>query len=282
MNQDMIKYNIFFDESEVKSLRVKMNISLMGCLRMPESLYKTPAIQSLTDQLRERSIKLHFTDYHKRQFAMYSKVLKEFFGKNGENIKYLKFNLIAYSKDEYINGHTAFDKSSMKDMEYAKIPERVIYGSIRNISKYKPTEARLFIENSTEYTRIGLNNMLKKQLNVQSLYRNDNFIIKTSLLYPKGKEIGIEITDMILGIISIVIRNGFAVDSTGNVTSKTLFSKKDFIYKHRLLIEPVLENVYYFEMNGLDRLTRRDLIPFWHEFIIRFEEELVFKRKTRR
>ena len=279
MDHDRIKYNIFFDESEVKSLRIKMDISLMGCLRMPESLYKTPAIQALTDQLRDRSIKLHFTDYNNRLFKMYSKVLKEFFGENGENVKYLKFNLISYSKDEYINGHTAFDKVSMKDMEYAKIPERVIYGSIRNISKYKPTEARLFIENSTEYTRIGLHNILKKQLNVQSLYRNDNFVIKTSLLYPKGKEIGIEITDMILGIISIVIRNAVTVDSTGRVISKNLFSKKDFIYKHRVLIESILKNVYYFEMNGLDRLTKRDLIPFWHEFIIRFEQELVLKRE---
>ena len=279
MDHDRIKYNIFFDESEVKSLRIKMDISLMGCLRMPESLYKTPAIQALTDQLRDRSIKLHFTDYNNRLFKMYSKVLKEFFGENGENVKYLKFNLISYSKDEYINGHTAFDKVSMKDMEYAKIPERVIYGSIRNISKYKPTEARLFIENSTEYTRIGLHNILKKQLNVQSLYRNDNFVIKTSLLYPKGKEIGIEITDMILGIISIVIRNAVTVDSTGGVISKNLFSKKDFIYKHRVLIESILKNVYYFEMNGLDRLTKRDLIPFWHEFIIRFEQELVLKRE---
>ena len=42
MTQDMIKYNIFFDESEVKSLRVNMDISLMGCLRIPESLYNTP------------------------------------------------------------------------------------------------------------------------------------------------------------------------------------------------------------------------------------------------
>ena len=279
MDHDRIKYNIFFDESEVKSLRIKMDISLMGCLRMPESLYKTPAIQALTDQLRDRSIKLHFTDYNNRLFKMYSKVLKEFFGENGENVKYLKFNLISYSKDEYINGHTAFDKVSMKDMEYAKIPERVIYGSIRNISKYKPTEARLFIENSTEYTRIGLHNILKKQLNVQSLYRNDNFVIKTSLLYPKGKEIGIEITDMILGIISIVIRNAVTVDSTGRVISKNLFSKKDFIYKHRVLIESILKNVYYFEMNGLDRLTKRDLIPFWHEFIIRFEQEIKKKKK---
>lgn len=97
--------------------------------------------------------------------------------------------MIAYSKDEYINGHTAFDKVSMKDMEYAKIPERVIYGSIRNISKYKPTEARLFIENSTEYTRIGLHDMLKKQLNVQSLYRNDNFVIKLACFILKEKKL---------------------------------------------------------------------------------------------
>ena len=63
MTQDMIKYNIFFDESEVKSLRVNMDISLMGCLRIPESLYNTPKIQSLTAKLRNGSLKLHFAEY---------------------------------------------------------------------------------------------------------------------------------------------------------------------------------------------------------------------------
>ena len=58
-----------------------------------------------------------------------------------------------------------------------------------------------------------------------------------------------------------------------------LILQLSFIYKHRVLIESILKNVYYFEMNGLDRLTKRDLIPFWHEFIIRFEQELVLKRK---
>ena len=42
----------------------------------------------------------------------------------------MKFNIIAYSKDEYISGHTAYNKTTIKNMEYAKIPERVIYGSI--------------------------------------------------------------------------------------------------------------------------------------------------------
>ena len=189
----------------------------------------------------------------------------------------MKFNIIAYSKDEYISGHTAYNKTTIKNMEYAKIPERVIYGSIRNISKYKPTKVKLFIENSTEYSRIGLNKTLEDQLNVQSLYRNDNFVIERAGLYPKGKEIGIEITDMILGIISVIIRNAYADDSNGEILSNNLLGKKRFIYKNRLIIESILENTYYFEMNGLDRLTKRDLFPFWHEFIIRFEQELFLR-----
>lgn len=274
----MIKYNVFFDESEVESLRTNMAISLMGCLRVPGSLYSNPQIQNLTKQLRNGSMKLHFNEYNARFFKTYSQVLKEFFGENGENVKYMKFNLIAYTKDEYINNHTAFTKTSMKRMEHAKIPERVIYGSIRNISKYKPTKVRLYIENSTEYSQFKLHNMLKEQLNVQALYRNDNFVIDTSLLYPKGKEIGIEITDMILGIISIVIRNGSSIDDTGRITSKKLYEKKNLIFKHKDLIESIFRNIYYFEMNGLDRLTRRDFTPFWNEFVIRFEQELMFKR----
>lgn len=278
MNSNKIKYNVFFDESEVKDLQLDMEISLAGCLRAPQSLYSSTEIKSLTDELRRGSMKLHFSEYRKHDLKKYSQALKRFFGENGKNIKYLKFNLIAYTKDEYIRNHTAYSPANMRKMEYAKIPERVIYGSIRNISKYKPTEARLYIENSTEYSKIKLHKLLKEQLNVQSLYRNDNFTIETSLLYPKGKEIGIEMTDLILGIISVVMRNGESVDNTGEIISKRLFDKKKFIYSNKLIIDPILKNVFYFEMNGVDRLTKREFIPFWNEFIIQFEQELMRKK----
>lgn len=76
--------------------------------------------------------------------------MKKVLGDNGEKSKYYKFNVVAFSDNEYVNNHVAYTPSVLSSMVCSKIPERVIYGSLRNISKYKPTEAKFYIEESTE------------------------------------------------------------------------------------------------------------------------------------
>lgn len=68
----------------------------------------------------------------------------------------MKFNIIAYSKDEYISGHTAYNKTTIKNMEYAKIPERVIYGSIRgSVRKMRIYNAKpIFLTNPSFLTTL--------------------------------------------------------------------------------------------------------------------------------
>lgn len=266
-----MKYNVFFDESKAQSDLTNLDITLMGSLLIPRSLYQTSQIQQLNQELRERKIKIHFTDYADRNFKMYTNVLKTFLDNNMH--KYLKFNVLAYSEDEYTKNHVAYTPKILRDMIHSKIPERVIYGSVRNISKYKPTEARLYIENSTEYANIELHKILKKQLNIQALYRNDAYVITDSFLYPKNKEIGIELTDCLLGIISLIMRNPTLYNPDGTIISKTLKAKKKFIYRNADLLEPILTNLHYFELNGVDKLTRRDFTPFFHEFILKYEDE---------
>lgn len=271
VDSSKMKYNVFFDESKAQSDISNLDITLMGSLLIPRTLYEKSDVQKLNQDLRDKQIKIHFTDYKDRNSKMYSDVLKVFL--DNDVHKYLKFNVLAFSENEYTKNHVAYSPSTLREMIYSKIPERVIYGSVRNISKYKPTEARLYIENSTEYAKKELHKLLKKQLNVQALYRNDAYVITESLLYPKNKEIGVELTDCLLGIISLIMRNQSLYNPNGTLTSKTLKAKKKFIYKNKELLEPFLSNIHYFELNGVDKLTRRDFTPFFQEFILKYEAE---------
>lgn len=276
MTVSRFKYNLFFDESKSKDENLGLDISLMGSLLIPATLYNSSEIQSVNQRLQNNEFKIHFTDYtnyRNRQSNIYSDVLKQVLGENGSKTKYYKFNVVAFSDNEYINNHIAYSPSVLRSMVYSKIPERVIYGSLRNISKYKPTEAKLYIEQSTEYRIKELHKLLKEQLNVQALYRNDAFKVEMSGLYPKNKEIGIEITDLLLGIISLVIKNPSLYHTNGQLVSKNLKEKKKFIYNNKDILETFLSNINYFEMNGVDRLTKRDFSIFFNEFILSYEQE---------
>ncbi|MEM5595040.1 hypothetical protein AAHH67_31165 [Niallia circulans] len=65
----------------------------------------------------------------------------------------------------------------------------------------------IYIEDSTEYKSFQLNDLIKEQLNIQSLYRGEHYVVLTSQLVPKGEEIGVEITDLLLGVIRNIIEN---------------------------------------------------------------------------
>ncbi|MET2134624.1 hypothetical protein [Enterococcus faecium] len=276
MTLSRFKYNLFFDESKSRDETLDLDLTLMGSLLIPDSLYNSTEIQEVNTRLKNRTIKIHFKEYQNyrnRQFNTYTSVLKKVLGDNGEKSKYYKFNVVAFSDNEYVNNHVAYTPSVLSSMVYSKIPERVIYGSLRNISKYKPTEAKLYIEESTEYRVKELHKLIKEQLNVQALYRNDAFKVGKSGLYRKNKEIGIEITDLLLGIISLIIRNPPLYKPNGQLTSNILKEKKKFIYANKNILEPMLNNVNYFEINGVDRLTKREFSVFFHEFILSYEQE---------
>ena len=61
-------------------------------------------------------------------------------------------------------------------------------------------------------------------MNSQALYRNDSFKINNSNLYTKNQELGIEVTDTLLGIVSLIIRNPSKYKDDGELA--TLFCTK--------------------------------------------------------
>lgn len=106
-------------------------------------------------------------------------------------------------------------------MIYTKFPERIIYGLLRHYGRNVFIEANLSIEDSTEYQVFKLHERLKDQLNVQSLYRGERFIVNNSKLVPKGHEIGVELVDILLGMTRTIILNQRS-DSKGNISKNTL------------------------------------------------------------
>lgn len=88
-------------------------------------------------------------------------------------------------------------------MVYSKFPERVFYGLLRGKGKLMNIKAEIFMEDATQYKDFP--KQFKEQLNIQSDYRCENFKITECVAVPKNTEIGVEITDLLLGIIRIII-----------------------------------------------------------------------------
>ncbi|NOU99850.1 hypothetical protein [Paenibacillus planticolens] len=140
----------------------------------------------------------------------------------GKHRKMLKFNVINY--DHSILSNRAGTTSYIADrVIYSKFPERLIYGLLRRYGKNAYIDAQICIEDAQEYRDLELNENLKEQLNVQSLYRGEQFIVSSSSLIPKGQEIGIELTDLLLGFIRTIILN------EPNSKSKALHAKNTLI-----------------------------------------------------
>ena len=181
--------NLFFDESG----KGKDSCKLMGGLLIPKNIYETNEFVELTNDLRDNQYTLHFAEYNKRDKEKYIKAIEVF-------CKYQSFCdmlIINYSNPDGI-----YDKNAIKNMFYRKLPERIFYGILRHTGMHINVNANLFIEHAKEYEEnIKLHESIMTTLNEQALYRGEKFIINSFQYKHKNEEIGIEITDLILGII---------------------------------------------------------------------------------
>ena len=199
---------IFFDESGKKS-NPPMT---MGAVSIPECIYQLDPIQLLNQNLKDKLVKFHFTKYngneHERTNIMtLLNIFKPY-------MKMCRGNVIYYIKPEKLNIRD-FDK-----MVYSKFPERVFYGLLRGKGKLMNINAEIFMENATQYTNFP--QQFKEQLNIQATYRCENFKIINCLMVAKNTEIGVEFTDLLLGIIRIII-------SKPSPNSNTYLAKADLV-----------------------------------------------------
>ncbi|QXE01350.1 DUF3800 domain-containing protein [Terribacillus sp. DMT04] len=202
---NMEKVRIFFDESG--SNNIKQRPTLMAGLLIPEPIYQTTEYKEMNSKLKERKyMPLHWTEY-----SGYMPLKRDIISVIDIFIKYsrvCKMNIINYDETSLRERRKFYDdKDLSKRMIYTKLPERILYGLLRNYGKDVNIKAELYIENSSTYTKLELDKILVDQLNTQSMYRGEQFKVSDCNLTPKKNEIGVEIVDLLMGFVRTIIQN---------------------------------------------------------------------------
>ena len=243
---------IFFDESGTKN----DPISLMGGLKIPKKVYELDEIRNINNKLQESKFKLHWTKYDKRDEELYLEVISSI----SKCLSLCKFNVI---RIKYPSKNISGQK--LENMVYSQIPGKVIYG----ITRFSNCNFVVYIEKATRYEKLGLDNIVKNELNNKALYRGLSYEIKNVVYKNKNEEIGVELTDIILGIIRTVMNNS----KSNSVRKKNelivkLCKNKDF--------RVFLENILYFECDFSKNLKQIDFRNYLTEFLQEQDEWLKF------
>lgn len=247
---------VFFDESGKGSNKP----NLMAGLVVPSIIYESPDFGSYTQQLRDNGLKLHWKtyagDYTTREDI--TGVIDIFSRYCGT----AKLNVINYDYS-VLTGRKEFDKNTVERMIYTKFPERIIYGLLRGYGKNVYVKTDILIEHSSEYEALRLHDVVKEQLNMQSLYRGEHYIVEKSELVPKGVEIGVELTDLLIGIIRSIIKNG------SDEKSKSVYSKNSLVIqllKNRDFCS-FIQNIRFFEWTSSRELMEINFRDYMQLFL---------------
>ncbi len=244
----MLKVNLFFDESGKNNDPIKT----MGSLMIPERVYNCEEIIGLNERLKNEEFELHWTQYDGGNSE--SKIYKEIIEIFSKYLSLCEFNVIRYDYPPNIS------KQKLDTMIYSKIPERVMYGLLRYQGKGIDINADIYVENATMYDTIKLHETLCKEMNRQSLYRGTNFTVGKFEYKHKNEEIGVELTDVILGIIRNII---------DNKNSKRANKKNSLIveFLKNNKFNEFLRNIKCFEWNYSSSLTRVDFSDYINIFL---------------
>ena len=220
-----VELRLFFDESGKRSNRP----NLMGGLSIPSIIYQSDRFVLWSQQLRDGTAKFHWVGY-----TGDSKVREniiELMQLVSSYHKLLKFNIINY--DYSMLTDSGASNTIISQIVYSKFPERLMYGLLRRYGRNIKIDADICIEEATEYKDIALHETIREQLNVQSMYRGEQFRVISSCLIPKGKEVGLELTDLLLGFVRTIVLN------EPDAKSKTVQAKNE------LIIELLKDNRFY-------------------------------------
>ncbi|OWZ83255.1 DUF3800 domain-containing protein [Natranaerobius trueperi] len=234
---------LFFDESGKRNSFP----ATMGALSIPQEIYNSNIFNQLNKELRNGDIKFHWNEYsgfkpQKKDIISTLKLVMECYS------EFLNFNIINYSKPTNTYNNDMFNK-----MIYSKLPERVLYGLLRGYGKDSKIQANIIIEYATEYEKNNLNINVKRQLNELSLYRGERFKIDDSTLCNKNQEIGLELTDLILGIIRTILLNHEVDDNTSKGKKERIELTLDLLQINEFYT--FLKNLKYFEWTSDKQLN---------------------------
>jgi hypothetical protein len=263
--------NIFFDESGQDSDKP----STMGGLLIPNSVYESDELIALNQRLKSGEIKLHWTEY--TGHAALRQNIKEAIELFSNVAKHSKMNVINYNRStldwryklsEDPGSKKLSKREKMKTLNYAtlmvytKIPERIFYGLLRHFGKDVYIQTKLFIEKEGKYEKYNLETRLQENLNTQSLYRAEQFWVTHCKMVPKGEMIGVELVDLLLGIIRLIINNkpipyGLTIEEYSRLKLKGQFMKTQLVIE--LLQNPdfydFISNIKYYEWDSHKELS---------------------------
>lgn len=250
--------SIFFDESG----KQHNPIQLMGALCIPSHIYKNDQNISL-HQLNQK-YSFHWSDYSGD--AKMRDGIISLFQQSFQIAPFSQMNILHYKYAQIEADAIRFGSKLKSEMAeytiYSKFPERIMYGLLRAYGKSTKLTADLFIEHATEYENLRLASSLKMQLNAHALYRGEPYSVSQCTYKSKGEEIGVELTDLLLGIIRTIMENSDAASRRKQLQRELIFR----LYKLKLL-QPFLKNLSLYEWTGHSNLTEREFQPYLNLFI---------------
>lgn len=282
MNLKVELMNIFFDESGTK----KNKPTMMAGLLIPHNIYYSSEFNELNRKLRESQFtKLHWTVYtgHAKLRDDIFEVLTTF----AKYARYAKLNVINYNENPLDIRKTLYNQEHVSSEElsqimiYTKIPERILYGLLRNYGNEVYIKSTLFIEHSNRYEKFGLNERLLEQLNIQSMYRGEQFSVVNSHFKSKKEEIGVEITDLLLGFLRQVIKNeavpmGLTDEELKKKNLKGKKAKNDLtllLLKNKDFLS-FISSIKYYEWESNNVLIERNFKDYLTLFLAAHHREL--------
>ncbi|MEI5948060.1 DUF3800 domain-containing protein [Bacillus albus] len=290
--------NVFFDESGQDSDKP----STMGGLLIPNSVYDSYEMESLNEKLQSGNMKLHWKEYtgdHK----LYNDI-KETIDIFSLYAKYCSMNIINYNRStldwryklsEDIGSQKLPKREKSKTLNYAtlmvytKIPERIFYGLLRNLGKDVYIKTKIYIEKEGKYEKYNIETRLKENLNTQSLYRAEQFWVTDCKMVNKCQMIGVELVDLLLGIIRVIIKNadiprGLTIEEYKALKLKGSYMKHQLVIEllHNKNFEDFLSSIKYYEWDShkeLSEVSFKDYLDlFMAKNYLDFQEISVHKK----
>lgn len=234
-----MSYEIYFDES-LKIDKKASNFSFYGIIGIEYKNRKQ--IESIKDEIGFRS-EFHFSEFKISQMEYYLDILRKTMDLFESKI-YVVDTEFAFDRAKKLS----IDEKVLRKLFYVKIPERLIYGMTRYIPEptdinifidkspeygndnleFFNDESRMslmeIVKNSNTfdekckeiellvkeiYNHVQLTKTLKEQLNSQSLYRNLNYKINVVQQKDSKEFIGLQISDIILGILGFLFEEKY-------------------------------------------------------------------------
>ncbi len=249
---------IFFDESGKGADRP----NLLGSLSIPKKIYdESDEYRYYNQFLKRMDLKIHWNKYSGDALKRYN--LKHLMELLLIYSPFIEFHVIHYHY-HYLIGRENFQEREIENTIYLKFPERLIYGQMRGYGNEISVLADIFIEKGTEYKKMQLEQKMKEILNSHSLYRSGNFYTRNCLMLPKNSEIGLEMTDVLLGITRMLIQNP---DASSNGKAAKIQFIMELLNNDRFL--DFLKNITYFEWRGTQQLQRINFIDYINLFRVK-------------